>query len=237
MRLVANALVVSCVVAVIQELRAKPLMQGRDQPWVVGGIGQLRAIPKSCVFNRDPGRPCFEVVEARHLLAVQARRIGEIAGTKLHGLTLQVLLNECDLRGVAGVFRDDLLHATGLGHSKDMRCFIQVEGHNVRAHLVDTRLPAGCSQGEPAGYRQHTEGCKDRNTGAERGYNDTRTQNLGKANVTAGHPMPPLADVEPQESPDVGSLEWRRAGAQTSLAVPQLIARRPGGLLWSAAAL
>ena len=44
------------ILAVIRELRPKPLMQRRDQPLIVGRIGQLRAILQRRVCDADIGR-------------------------------------------------------------------------------------------------------------------------------------------------------------------------------------
>jgi hypothetical protein len=55
---------------------------------------------------------------------------------KVFGLVLKVLPHEFNLIRSIWVFRDDLLNATRLSHSEDVRGLRHIEGHHSVRHLM-----------------------------------------------------------------------------------------------------
>ena len=80
---------------------------------------------------------------------------------------LEVLLYQRDLRGIAGIFGNHLLHAASFRHAKDVRGFAQVERHHLRAHRMHLCLPGRSGDREPAGGIERANRRKDRDDRAD----------------------------------------------------------------------
>ena len=119
------------VVPVISKLRRKPLMQGHDEPWVLRGILNLRAIGEGGVLQVDLSSTSFQRGQPGHIFAMNFGGIREIALAKLFGLLLKMRLDQRNLLAIRGVFGRDGLPATILQRLKHMYGLFEIEGHDL----------------------------------------------------------------------------------------------------------
>ena len=120
------------VIAVVPQLRVEPCMNRRYQIQVLRAIENLSTVIDLAVLDGEPFMALNQLVKPGHVLAVNHRRVVEVAPRKALGLHFEVFTDESHLTRVGGV-RDDLLNAPEIGLLEHMGCSIEVEGHHLGA--------------------------------------------------------------------------------------------------------
>ncbi|WP_300319460.1 hypothetical protein, partial [Accumulibacter sp.] len=147
--------------AVFGQLRAEPAMQSRYQPQVGRSKADFPAAGNTGIRDLEMRRAALEIPYSRHVGAMQLRRVRKVALLKPPGLLLEMLPNQSDLIGGAGVPGDHLLNASELGHLEDVHRLCQLEGHDLMRHLVYVFLPgfgmAAAGQGDDERRSQQVE--------------------------------------------------------------------------------
>ncbi len=117
-------------------------MYGRKRVNVGGLEGDLRTGRQFRVGDLDLRRPSMKFLQARHVRAVQCRRVFEVSPLKFPRFMLQVLPNQRDLIRLDGfgIPENNSLNATGFRHSEDVNGSRYVEGHHVMTHVVNMFL-------------------------------------------------------------------------------------------------
>ena len=83
---------------------------------------------------------CGQFSDSWHVLAMKGGRIREVALLEARRFVLKVLSNEFNLFCVLRVFYDDAQNTAGLCHLENVRCPVEVEGHDMVSHVMDVRL-------------------------------------------------------------------------------------------------
>ena len=104
------ALMTRRVVSMIRPSR-KPLMQCRDQSWILRSVLNLCAIGQGRVLHIDVPSPCAQCGQPWHIFPMNFGGIGEIALAKLGGLLLEMRVDQGNLRAIRRVFGRDRLPA------------------------------------------------------------------------------------------------------------------------------
>jgi hypothetical protein len=123
--------VVRCMSSVVTQLRCEPLVQRCDERRVAGGVADLRTLRQLAVGKVDAASTLAQRRKPWHLLAVDGRRVGEVATRKLGGLVFEVLSDQRDLFGVSRVLGNHLLQPAVRLRLKHMRRRVEVEGHHA----------------------------------------------------------------------------------------------------------
>lgn len=146
------------VAPVVGALRGEPVVDGLDEPGVVGEVGDLSAVLKGRVHDVDVVGSVRERLQARHVGAVDAGRVGEVAALETLGFLAEVVADEGDLVAIRRVPDDDLLHTAGISVLEDVDRAFQVERHHLGAALGDLSLAASVSRLLGTAGRDQQEG-------------------------------------------------------------------------------
>lgn len=111
-------------------------MDRGHQVQVLRAVENLTTVIDLAVLDREPFMALNQLVKPGHVLAVNHRRVVEVAPRKALGLHFEMLTDESHLTRVGGVC-DDLLNAPELGLLEHMSGRIKVEGHHLGARGGD----------------------------------------------------------------------------------------------------
>jgi len=139
--------------AMVGELSVEPLVQGGDHRGFGCSIDELGpAVNISVVDGNLNWLGRTKLVQARHVLAVNVRRAGEVASEKLLFYLLQMLPHELNLTCLRDRLCNDALGASLSSLDEDVGCGLTLERHDVLASLGNLGLTLGIGSNSQLGH-------------------------------------------------------------------------------------